>query len=368
MSQDKILIVGGYGEVGRRLGAMLEGTRPGRVIVAGRHPKEAGLPSRHIDLEDPTSIEAALEGVGVVVACVRQRKPNLLRAAIQRGIAYTSIAPPWIPWADTAPLRAEAERTGAHIILAAGLEPGISSVLARSAADRLGRIDRIETALLLSLGDTYGPDSMGFIFEEVTEPYTVTIDGRTRPALAFERSRSVNFPEPVGRARAYSMPFRDQLYYPATFGAKTAIAHIALDPPWLADALALALRAGLRRFLGAGGGRERVNGWIRRLRARYAGRDRYALVVEACGGDRVVRSTVVGRGQAEATAAGVAAVVEALWNGEVQVPGVWLAEQVLEPKVYLGRLAEHGIVPSIEERSMLSGPSAQKASAQFAAH
>jgi hypothetical protein len=52
-------------------------------------------------------------------------------------------------------------------VLATGLEPGISSVLARLGADRLGRVDAIETALLLGAGDAYGPDSMGFILEEL---------------------------------------------------------------------------------------------------------------------------------------------------------------------------------------------------------
>ncbi len=171
MSPDQILIVGGYGEVGRRLAAQLEATQPGRVIVGGRHPEQvSGVRARAIDVDDPASIEQALDGVSVVVACVRQREPHLLRAAVRRGIAYTSIAPPWMPWPDTDPLRAEAERTGARVVLAAGLEPGISSVLVRAAAERLGRVDAVETALLLGLGDAYGADSMAFtdIFLTVT--------------------------------------------------------------------------------------------------------------------------------------------------------------------------------------------------------
>lgn len=94
MKTDRILIVGGYGEVGRRLAAQLEATQPNRVIVAGRHPEQAsGVPARRVDVDDVASIERALDGVGVVVACVRQREPHLLRAAVRRGIAYTSIAP-----------------------------------------------------------------------------------------------------------------------------------------------------------------------------------------------------------------------------------------------------------------------------------
>ena len=350
MGPEKIMIVGGYGEVGRRLAAQLEAAGPGRVVVAGRHPDPASpLPSRRIDVEDGASIEAALEGVAVVVACVRQREPHLLRAAVRRGIAYTSIAPPWMPWPETEPLRAQAKRSGARIVLAAGLEPGITSVLARSAADRLGEVDSVETALLLSLGDSYGPDSMAFIFEEVTEPYSIVVDGRHQQANAFERPKRVVFPAPVGARRAYTMPFRDQLYYPETLGAKTAVARIALDPPWLAGTLALLLRGGLRQILRRGGSRGPVHHMIEKLRRRYADHDRYALVVEVQGRGRTIRSTLVGRMQAEATAVGVGAITESLWSGEVGAPGVWLAEQVIAPAPFLARLAARGIVPVSQE-------------------
>lgn len=355
MTADNILIVGGYGEVGRRLSAHLEATEPNRVIVAGRHPEQAGgLRARRVDVDDAGSIEEALDDVSVVVACVRQREPHLLRAAVRRGIAYTSIAPPWIPWRETEPLREEAKGTGARIVLAAGVEPGITSVLVRAAADRLGQVDEVETALMLGLGDAYGADSMAFILEEIGQAYSIVVNGKAQAAHAFERSKLIAFPAPVGLRRAYTMPFRDQLYYPMTVGANTAIARIALDPPWLASVLSGLLRVGLRRVLRRGGVRGALHGLIEKLRGRYAHRDHYALVVEVRGGDRIVRSTLVGRQQAEATAVGALAITEALWSREVQAPGVWLAEQVIAPQPFLSRLAAHGIVPFVEE---LAAPS-----------
>jgi hypothetical protein len=46
---------------------------------------------------------------------------------------------------------------------------------------------------------------------------------------------------------------------------------------------------------------------------------------------------------------GAAATVEALHSGAVDRPGVWLAEQVLAPEPFLGRLAVAGLVPLTEE-------------------
>lgn len=349
MTAESILIVGGYGEVGRRLAAQLEAQQPDRVIVGGRHPDRAnGGRTRRIDVDDADSVEAALDGVGVVVACVRQREPHLLHAVVRRGLAYTSIAPPWMPWGKTEPLREEAKRTGARVILAAGLEPGISSVLVRVAADRLGEVDAVQTALLLGVGDAYGGDSTAFLFEEIIVPYSVVVGGDAQPVSSFERSKLVAFPAPLGVRRAYTMPFRDQLYYPVTLGAKTAVARLALDPPWLTDVVSVLLRGGLRRWLQRGGSRVAARWVMEMLRRRYPHRNEYALVVEVRGGAGSIRSTLVGREQAEGTAAGVAAIVEPLWSREMDAPGVWLAEQVIAPGPFLARLAARGIVPVTE--------------------
>jgi saccharopine dehydrogenase-like NADP-dependent oxidoreductase len=344
-----ILIVGGYGEVGGRLASLLEAGHRGRVVVGGRNPERAGGGrAKRIDVDDPTSIEGALDGVGTVVACVRQSQLHLVRAAIRRGLAYTSIVPPQVPWAALEPLRSEARRSGARIVWATGLAPGISSVLARIGAKRVGKVDAVETALLLSIGDAYGADSMAFLLQEIAQPYTVTIDGREEVMRAFEGFVPVTFPAPIGVRRVYAMAFSDQHYYPMTLGAKTAIARLALEPRWLASAIAKLTKLGARAWVNRTGGRSAVHGLTERLRRRYAGEDTYALVVDVQGGGKMVRSTLLGHAQAHATAVGASAVVEALLAGEVGEPGVWFVEQVIDPDRFLVRLAAHGLVPTLD--------------------
>lgn len=345
-----ILIVGGYGEVGRRIASLLEPKHPGSVLVAGRNPPQATeLRSRRIDVDDPGSIEAALAGVGTVVVCVRQREPHLLHAAIRHGIAYTSIAPQRIEWPDLMPLHEEAQRTGARLIFGTGIEPGIASVLAKRAADRLGQVDAIETALLLSVGDAYGLDSMNFILEELAQDYSILVDGERQPARAFASSVRVEFPEPIGRRRAYTMPFTDQRYYPMTLHARTSIARIAIDPPWVGKLIAGLARLGVRTLSAEPHRRTAIEGLRKRLQQRYAGRNQFSLLVEVRGGEKVMRLSVTGHGQAAATAAGAAATAEALANREVDRPGLWLAEQVLDPGPFLSRLATAGLVPVVSE-------------------
>jgi hypothetical protein len=156
------------------------------------------------------------------------------------------------------------------------------------------------------------------------------------------------------------MPFSDQLYYPATLGAKTAIARIALDPPWLGPGIATALRLGLRSRLRVAGGQGATRRVVERLKGSHGGFDRYALVVEVRRGLQGIRASVAGRVQAQATAVGVGAITEALWAQEVD-PGVWLPEQVIAPDRFFGRLAKNGIVPRIEGLAVMDGPPTARA-------
>jgi saccharopine dehydrogenase (NAD+, L-lysine-forming) len=356
-----ILITGGYGTVGRRVAADLAPDYPDRVVVAGRSAEKAaqlavelghGVRGRRVDVGEPLSIEAALEGVGVVLSGIDQAEPHLLRAAIRRSLAYTDIAPHLMTRRPTEAMKAEAAQTGARIVLGAGLAPGISSMLARLGADRVGAVESVESNVLLSVGDTYGPASRAYLIEEISLPYTVRIEGREMSVRPFSSSVRVNFGPPLGERTAYLFPFSDQVFFPETLGAPTALSRFVLEPPWLGTLLSVLVRlrvtAILRRRRASA--QERVQRLTARLQYRYEGRNWYGVVVEVQGTRGRARASLVGRGRASGAAIGAAAVVRSLAEGEVGRPGIWLAEQVVPPRPFFERLAERGLVPTIEER------------------
>jgi len=353
-----ILITGGYGTVGRLIAADLASEYPDRILVAGRSAEKAaqiaselghGARGRRVDVGEPESVEAALDGVGLVMSCIDQPEPHLLRTAIARGLSYTDIAPHLMTRRPTETMKAEAARTGARIVLGAGLAPGISSLLARLAADRVGVVESVACNVLLSVGDAYGPASRAYLMEEIAMPYAVRIDGAEAPMRPFSDSARVIFPHPLGERAAYLFPFSDQVFFPETLGARTALSRLALDPSWLGALLSalvgLRVTEMLRRRAGAEERVQRLTAWLRR---RYEGRDFYAVVVDVHGPRGRVRTSLVGHGQASGTAIGAVALVRSLAEGEVEQPGIWLAEQVVPPGPFFERLATRGLVPTIE--------------------
>jgi hypothetical protein len=118
--------------------------------------------------------------------------------------------------------------------------------------------------------------------------------------------------------------------------------------------LRLVIEVLLRRVLLACPAR-RVWARDRRLRRRLRSAATFSRSSSTFAAARSTCSTLVGAKQAEAAAAGVGAIVEALWRREMDRPRVWLAEQVIEPKPFLERLAAHGI------RLIMTDPTAQGA-------
>jgi saccharopine dehydrogenase (NAD+, L-lysine-forming) len=347
-----ILIVGGYGAVGHRIATLLAPTHPARVIVAGRHAERAarlatqlgqGVRARTVDVDSAASVHAALDGVALVVNCADQREPHLVRAAIQRGCAYTDTTAAHALWQQVRGLSAEAAQTGSRMILGAGLMPGISSVMARAGATALGGADAVDGTLLLSLGDEFGPAPLEYLLLEATRPFTIVERGRERLVWSFTEPRCVSFPPPIGLRAAYRIPFSDQHFHPRTLGAATATSRLALDPAWIGTLAAWLVRLGVTSRLRPAAVRRVLVRILLATRALHGGRNRYALLMTVTAGAAAVRFFLAGHNQSAGTAAAAAATAQALWEREVDRPGIWVPEQVLDPRVFFVRLAAYGL-------------------------
>ncbi len=351
MTEQGILIAGGYGVVGKRIAAELAPDY--RVIVAGRHVEQAkaaaaeighGVRGRELDVTVKASIAEALKHVATIMSCIDQPRRSLLHAAIERGLRYTDITPHLTELGRGAAFEeigAAARASGARIVLGTGIVPGISNVIVREVADRLGGANVIATSLLLSASDATGPASFDYFLKELAMPFDVHVNGADRPARAFSDPRVVEFPAPFGPRSAYLFPFSDQVLYPRTLRAETVATRLALEPTWLGRLLAASVRVGAARLLA----RERVRHALVTHRPNRAPSEDagFALRVDVVHDGRSAHATLVGRAQADAAAAGASGTVRSLMEGEVSEPGVWMPEQVINPPGFLAHLARHGL-------------------------
>ncbi|WP_230467163.1 KR domain-containing protein [Lujinxingia vulgaris] len=101
MDRAVVMVVGGYGEVGRRVSAMVAALPGVRVIVGGRREEEAQrfaselyleaggveVGARQVDVGDRAEFEAAIADVDVVVMCVDVPDAHAALAARAMGSA-----------------------------------------------------------------------------------------------------------------------------------------------------------------------------------------------------------------------------------------------------------------------------------------
>ncbi len=97
---DKILIVGGYGQVGFSIAKQLAPQFPHRVVIAGRNGEKArlaatdvghGAQARAMDIFSSNAANA-LDGVTLVVVCLDQADTGFVRQCLALGIHYVDIS------------------------------------------------------------------------------------------------------------------------------------------------------------------------------------------------------------------------------------------------------------------------------------
>ncbi|RJL32910.1 saccharopine dehydrogenase [Bailinhaonella thermotolerans] len=313
-----MLILGGYGAVGRHAAAALAGRHD--VVVAGRDPGRArpvpGSRTARVDAADPASLAAALDGTGTVLMCAERDNARVARACLERGIHYLDVSASHPTLDAIAGLDGLARERGSAAALSVGLAPGVTNLLARHVTERSGA-DRVRVAVLLGSGEHHGPAALAW-----------TLDG----LAGLGGSWRARFPAPYGERTVHRFPFSDQHTLPATLGLADAVTGLCLDSRAFTALLAAAGRPAAARLLR----RPRVRAaLLSALAGVHVGGDGFAVTVEAGGAG----ASFSGRLQSRATGLAAALLAERL---PLLPPGVSHIERLVDPVPFLTELAGHG--------------------------
>ncbi|WP_158222385.1 saccharopine dehydrogenase NADP-binding domain-containing protein [Tamilnaduibacter salinus] len=147
----RVLILGGYGEAGRRLAAMLGHSLTGRITLAGRRLKEAEecahrlarefrrgpcYAAQAVNVSEPQQLTECLTDIDlVIVAChVPPRSLDaLIASCVDRGIDYLDITPQPGKAERFEAWRSIIQASASRFVLDAGADPGLPGWLVRRA-------------------------------------------------------------------------------------------------------------------------------------------------------------------------------------------------------------------------------------------
>ncbi|MCV4230304.1 saccharopine dehydrogenase NADP-binding domain-containing protein [Virgibacillus sp. LDC1] len=336
--KERIVVVGGYGHVGRILCEELGEKYPGLVYAAGRNleraerfSRETGgkvLPMR-LDMEQPV-MESEWERIRLVVMCLDQADDAWVGACIRSGTNYVDISAKAEFLNQVSKWRGAAEESRSTAILSVGLAPGLTNLMASWASKGLDVTESIDISIMLGLGDRHGKAAVEWTVDNLLSNFQVMEDHRLRTVASFSEGRAVHFGGKIRRKPVYRFPFSDQSTLPHTLEVPNVSTRLGFDSSPLTSILAGFRSSGLYHLL-------KVK-WIRKAAVQafmniQMGSDDVALKVEAQGKRQGNSSTVecllVGRDQSKLTARVAAMVADAVYSGKMAC-GVFHIEQVFE--------------------------------------
>lgn len=366
MAPGKILIIGGYGQVGRMISTKLADQFPGDVIAAGRNIRKAESLSQvtggkvlplAFDLFAPkVNFAKVLEGVSLVIMCLDQPDTRLVEQIILQGIDYMDITAASEFLAAVENLDDCAKASGSTVALSVGLEPGLTNLLAADAkntldeADKVHPIKHLDIFVLLGMGDAHGDAAIHWMLDHILAEFTVLEHGQEKKVRSFEDGKPTCFPG-IGRRTAYRFNFPDQHSLPKTQEINSVSSRFCFDQEIVTRSMALLKRIGLLHSLQSPRVKGAVVQGMKKLRF---GSDQFALKTEALGkknGAEVkLSSTIRGANEARLTGLVTAEVAQRLYSNP-HPSGIFHIDQLFTLRPLIDPLIVDGLLEFTQELS-----------------
>lgn len=347
MQDDKILVVGGYGAVGRVAATHLARHYPGRVYAGGRNEGKAerlaeetngAVRPLRFDMNDDGVVQEQLPRFRTVVVSIERGDDRFVRRCLELGLNYLEVAASHGRQREILDLHPLAVEKGAAADAGVGLVPGLSNLIAADVARQLGGAEQVEVSVLLGLGEEHGKDAIRWMLEAATEPFE-SAGEQPGPVEPLTEPKRVRFPGDRMARRAYRFDFADQHALVESLPARAASTRLCFDSrpiTWLA--------ARGRRWLRRAGAvdPERLMALSRLLRRLRVASDRFSVHVSVENDGRSATGWVSGRDEAHATGVVTGIAGHLLHEGSYPV-GAHYVERVLRLQHFREGLEAEGI-------------------------
>lgn len=355
--KDKIVVVGGYGQVGQVVCNSLGELFPGKVYAAGRNYEKAAqyASSTHgkvlplqMDAHDSHSVNF-LEEVALVVMCLDQENTRFVEKCLEHNIHYIDVSASYSFLSKVRNIGNSGRPLRSTSVLSVGLAPGLTNLLVKQCANVLDEVHSADIYLMLGLGDQHGKAAIEWMVDNFNINFSVIEKGLKTYVKSFEDGKKTEFPGKLGRRTAYRFNFSDQHVLPDTLGIQTVSTRICFDSAATTNLIALLKKLGAYRFLTNPSVRQMMITLFEKV---HWGSDIYVAKVSAAGliKHRTVRYECSIQGQKEYYITGKIAAFAAknIYSKDYQ-PGVFHMEELFQPMELIGDLGE--LVTFDERRS-----------------
>ncbi|MGG4143466.1 saccharopine dehydrogenase NADP-binding domain-containing protein [Paenibacillus algorifonticola] len=358
MNRNKVLIVGGYGEVGRQIAhILLDRHADLEIILGGRSPgKAAAFESERVHIavvdtnaEDP--LQHAGEHISLIISAVNDLQDKLLLAAVRRKIPFIDVTR-WTELFEQASAKLRKVELHAPVVLSSGWMAGTASLFAMLHADSLDNV-AVDIHALYSLRDKAGPDSTAYM-DRMSIPFHITEAGRNRLVHPMTDPVKVQFPNGY-KAKCYRLDTPDHVTLLKASHIHTASFRISFDSKASTSLLVGLVNSGIWKMISG----KRFRSFRQRLLYNPGTGSAHHVLIHLKGqdpnGHPVERRIAISDplGQTHLTALGAAVQAEKLLlmpENEPLAPGVYYPEDLpdsrMDKAAIMGFFKQYGVLVS----------------------
>ena len=324
-STSKVLVIGAQGVLGGLLAQEFKTAR-WAVVRSGRRP-DPGAGFRHVDLDEPETVAAAIGDADVVVNTVPDPGLTAEKMMLDRGGLVINVSA--MPAEAGRCLRHEAGTARGTVVMNAGIAPGVTSLIAADLLAAHPEADEVELVFTVSTRSTSGPAGGDFGHRGLT-------------TVGRHRTKVIPLPPPFGPRRCLGFAEPDGGWLGSVVGDRVVSPYVCIAERTTHRAMLGLNKAGLMSRLpraafgsppstdGGGASEEPVAHWVAVLRR----------------GERIAARTLECRddyGCAAAAAVVFARTLIADGAGSALPRGVFDPEDLLSLDGLAPALREHGI-------------------------
>ncbi|MBS1843182.1 MAG: saccharopine dehydrogenase NADP-binding domain-containing protein [Actinobacteria bacterium] len=220
----RILVLGGSGEMGSVAVADLVSRTDHEVTLgdirddaARRLLGELGAPERvrHVDVDDPKSLSAAMKDTDLVLnATYMRHNVPVTDAAIAAGVHMVDLGSYYEATAEQLERHEAAERAGCRIVPGCGVAPGLTNVLARLGADELDTVSSVRMYSYITHPMWTSPGIVITRFDASSGTSVVYEAGEVIERPSFGDEEVVRFQEPFGEQEVHLVPHPEPITLP----------------------------------------------------------------------------------------------------------------------------------------------------------
>lgn len=316
--RSNIVVVGGYGKVGRMICGHLAKKYPGKVYAAGRNQHKAeefskAMHSKVLPLAFDVSTDeepAWLSHTRIVVVCLDLADDRFASMCLEKGIQYVDITANEHYIHKMKALNKHSNLgTG---VVSVGLAPGLTNLLAQQAVNMDQTISKIDISIMLGSGEKHGPAAVDWTLENMVH--------------AFTHSKMVHFNPSIGTRATYQFPFSDQYTLPTTLHVPTVTTRLCFDSSVFTRTIALLRLLKITKVMKSKSVRKVVT---RLLEQSKIGTDAFAIKVDAYTPSDVIELSLSGSNQTKITAVVTSLITLALYENNLPA-GVYHIEELFE--------------------------------------